>query len=72
MVLDALYPKIRIDFLCISGTSFGPDALNWLADYVDVSINSVFIGAPDSDFAHQVAALGGVRVITKPTRDVIR
>jgi len=72
VVLDALYPKIRIDFLCISGTSFGPDALNWLADYVDVSINSVFIGAPDSDFAHQVAALGGVRVITKPTRDVIR
>lgn len=71
MVLDALYPKIKIDFLCISGTQFGPDALKWLADYVEVSINSIFIGAPDSNFAHQVAALGGVRVITKPTRNVI-
>jgi len=64
-ILDAVYPKIRIDYLIIRGTSFGPAVIHWLEQYLMIGTNSMFIAMPDATFPHQFASLGGVRVVTR-------
>lgn len=64
-ILDTVYPKIRIDYLVIRGTSFGPAVIRWLEEYLMIGTNSMFIAMPDATFPHQFASLGGVRVVTR-------
>jgi hypothetical protein len=64
-LLDAVYPKLKIDFLVVRGTTFGPGVIAWLTRYLGVGTNAMFIAMPDEVFPHQFAALGGVRVITR-------
>ena len=39
-LLDAIYPKLRIDLLTVRGP-FGPDMIRWLASYLNIPTNMV-------------------------------
>lgn len=60
--LDEIFPEIRIDFLVVKGR-FGPDLIQKLSAYLDVPQNYMFIGCPGDRFPHNLADLGGVRLI---------
>jgi amino acid transporter len=64
-LLDAVYPKLRIDCLIVRGSYFSPAIVKFLAGYLGVTPNMMFMAMPDAAFPHQFAALGGVRVITR-------
>jgi len=71
-VLDAVYPKLRVDFLVVRGTAFGPPVCRWAARRLGVGSNMLFMGAPDARFGHRFATFGGVRVITRAGRRGVR
>ncbi|CAI5728315.1 unnamed protein product [Hyaloperonospora brassicae] len=62
-VLDLTYPKIKIDFVHICGSSFDSALIHWLSDELSVPPNMMFVRQPGTKHIHQIAALG-VRVIT--------
>ncbi|KAI9992687.1 hypothetical protein PInf_014554 [Phytophthora infestans] len=62
-VFDLTYPKIKIDFVHVCGSSFDTALVHWLSDQLQVKPNMMFIRQPGTKHIHQVAALG-VRVIT--------
>ena len=64
-VLDAMYPKLRIDSLVIRGSTFSPPVVAWLSAYLHTPPSMMFMASPDERFAHRFASLGGVRVITR-------
>ncbi len=64
-LLDAAYPKLRVDSLVVRGTAFGPLAVRWVAARLGVGPNLMFMAMPDAFFPHRFAALGGLRVITR-------
>ncbi|RHX97300.1 hypothetical protein DYB25_002144 [Aphanomyces astaci] len=61
-VFDSMYPETKIDYVSIEGT-FEPALVQWLASYLHISTNMMFIRQPDNIDAHKVSLLG-VRVIT--------
>ncbi|KAI9895607.1 hypothetical protein PsorP6_018654 [Peronosclerospora sorghi] len=61
-LFDAMYPKLRIDFVAVRG-DFGPAMIEWLARYMHVPCNMMFITQPDRRSADRVSTAGG-RVIT--------
>jgi len=60
--IDELYPELRIDFVLIQGT-FGPELIERLSRRMKVPKNYMFIGTPGNRFPHNIAELGGVRLI---------
>jgi amino acid transporter len=60
--IDRIYPNLRIDFVAVKGT-FGPGIIETLSRRFRVPKNLMFIGTPGDHFPHQIAELGGVRVI---------
>ena len=64
-LLDAVYPKLRVDSLIVRGTAFGPLAIRWVGTHLGVGTNFMFMAMPDAYFPHRFAALGGLRVITR-------
>ena len=60
--LDEIYPEIRIDFIAVRG-KFGPELIEQLSRHLSVPKNYMFIGCPGDRFPHQLADLGGVRLI---------
>jgi hypothetical protein len=64
-LLDALYPKMRIDCMIIRGSYFSPPVIDWLSKRLQTQPNMFFMAMPDSEFPHRFASLGGVRVITR-------
>ncbi|KAL3670116.1 hypothetical protein V7S43_004432 [Phytophthora oleae] len=62
-VFDLTYPKLKIDFVHVSGSSFDTALVHWLSEELRVPPNMMFIKQPGTKHIHQVAALG-VRVIT--------
>ncbi|KAG6955069.1 hypothetical protein JG688_00012057 [Phytophthora aleatoria] len=62
-VFDLTYPKLKIDFVHVCGSSFDTALVHWLAEELRVNPNMMFIRQPGTKHIHQVAALG-VRVIT--------
>jgi hypothetical protein len=62
-MFDRIYPKLKIDFVSIQGT-FTPELIEWVSLNCNVAKNMMFIKQPDHNFAHTIAKLGGVRVIT--------
>jgi amino acid transporter len=71
-VLDAVYPKLRIDFLVVRGTVFGPAVCSWLGRKLKIGNNMMFMSSPDFKTDHRFAALGGVRVITRASGRRVR
>jgi hypothetical protein len=62
-LFDHIYPKIKISSICVEG-AFGPAMIEYISKKYDQPKNMMFIKQPNQDFAHTVASLGGVRVIT--------
>jgi amino acid transporter len=60
--IDRLYPELRIDFVSVQGT-FGPELIERLSRRMGVPKNYMFIGCPGDRFPHNIAELGGVRLI---------
>jgi hypothetical protein len=71
-VLDAVYPKLRVDFIAVRGTVFGPPVCRWLARRLGIGSNMLFMGCPDARFTHRFSTLGGVRVITRASGRGVR
>jgi len=60
--IDRLYLELRIDFVGVQG-EFGPELIERLARRLNVPKNYMFIGCPGDRFPHNIADLGGVRLI---------
>ena len=60
--IDRLYPSLRIDFLAVKGR-FGPELIERLSRRLGVPKNYMFVGTPGDRFPHNIAELGGVRLI---------
>jgi len=69
MLLDALYPKLRVDLVLVRG-DFGPPAINAVCSQYGVPANMMFISCPDAEFPFKLNALGGVRIITTGARSL--
>jgi hypothetical protein len=61
-VIDELYPELRIDLVLVQG-KFGPELIEKLSRRMNVPKNYMFIGTPGDRFPHNIAELGGVRLI---------
>ncbi len=61
-LLGSLYPEINIELIKRQGT-FGPELIEDLSKELGIPKNYMFIGAPGERFPHELAALGGVRLI---------
>jgi hypothetical protein len=60
--IDRIYPALRVDLLLVKGR-FGPELIEHLARRLRVPKNYMFIGTPGDRFPHNIAELGGVRLI---------
>jgi amino acid transporter len=60
--LDEVYPELRIDLVIVQG-QFGPELIERLSQRMGVPKNYMFIGTPGDRFPHNIAELGGVRLI---------
>jgi amino acid transporter len=60
--LDRAYPEIDIEFVIQHG-EFGPKLIQELSQKWNVPTNFMFIGSPNAGFTHNLADLGGVRLI---------
>lgn len=60
--LDEIFPEIRIDFIAVRGR-FSPELIGKLSQRLNVPRNYMFIGCPGDRFPHNLADLGGVRLI---------
>ncbi len=61
-MLDEVYPDIQIELILRKGR-FGPELIEELSHELGIPKNYMFIGAPGEQFPHQLADLGGVRLI---------
>ncbi|KAF1792310.1 Amino acid/polyamine transporter I [Phytophthora cactorum] len=62
-MFDHVYLKIKLNFLSVEGP-FGPAMVEWVSRKYSQPKNLMFIKQPNHNFAHTIASLGGVRVIT--------
>ncbi len=60
--IDRVYPELRIDLVLVQG-KFGPALIEHLSREMHVPKNYMFIGTPGDRFPHNIAELGGVRLI---------
>ncbi len=59
---DQLFPEIKVNFVAVKGR-FGPEIIDRLSRRLGVPKNYMFIGCPGDSFPHNLADLGGVRLI---------
>ncbi|TYZ64180.1 hypothetical protein PybrP1_006327 [[Pythium] brassicae (nom. inval.)] len=65
-VFDLMYPKLKVDLVAVAappGRGFDASVVQWVAQFMDVPPNMMFIRQSSSLAVHHVASLG-VRVIT--------
>ena len=60
--MDRAYPDIKIEYIQVPGI-FGPEMIDKLSKEWNIPKNFMFIGSPGDHFPHQLADLGGVRLI---------
>ena len=60
--IDEVYPELRIDLVLVQG-KFSPELIERLSQRMGVPKNYMFIGTPGDRFPHNIAQLGGVRLI---------
>ena len=60
--IDRVYPELRIDLVLVRG-KFGPELIDELSSSMSIPKNYMFIGTPGDRFPHNIAELGGVRLI---------
>lgn len=61
-LIDRIYPKLRVDLVLVKGR-FGPELIERLSRRMGIPKNYMFIGTPGDRFPHNIAELGGVRLI---------
>ncbi len=61
-IIDKIHPHIRIDLVLVHGR-FGPELIERLSRRLRVPKNCMFISTPGNRFPHDIADLGGVRLI---------
>jgi uncharacterized protein YggU (UPF0235/DUF167 family) len=61
-LFDAIYPKIRIDFVSVHG-EFNAALIEWTAQSMEIPKSLMFITQPDLLSAERVST-SGMRVIT--------
>ncbi len=61
-LIDRIYPKLRVDLVLVRGR-FGPELIERLSRRMGIPKNYMFIGTPGDRFPHNIAELGGVRLI---------
>jgi amino acid transporter len=61
-LLDRIYPRLKIDVVYVKG-KFTPEFIDRLSRRLNVPKNYMFIGTPGDRFPHNIAELGGVRLI---------
>ena len=64
-LLGLMYPSIRIEPLIVRGTTWSPAAIAFLARYLRITPNMMFMASPSPTSRFALAALGGVRVVTR-------
>ncbi|KAG4249513.1 hypothetical protein PC116_g2787 [Phytophthora cactorum] len=52
-VFDLTYPKLKIDFVHVCGSSFDTALVHWLAEELRVNPNMMFIRQPGTKHIHQ-------------------
>lgn len=60
--IDCIYPELRVDLILVKGL-FSPELIEKLSKRLNVPKNYMFIGTPTNRFPHNIADLGGVRLI---------
>lgn len=60
--IDQVYPELRVDLVLVQG-KFGPELIEKLSKRLGVPKNHMFLGTPGDRFPHNIADLGGVRLI---------
>ena len=60
--IDRIYPELRMDLILVKG-KFGPELIEKISQRLKVPKNYMFIGTPSDRFPHNIAELGGVRLI---------
>jgi len=68
--LDCVYPKIRVDCILVRG-EFSPAIVHYISKRISVSVNSMFINCPKTDFKHSLDRMGGVRVILNSEKSTL-
>jgi amino acid transporter len=61
-IIDRIYPELKIDLILVKGR-FSPDLIEQLSQRLQVPKNYMFLGTPGDHFPHNIAELGGVRLI---------
>ncbi|MBL8205185.1 MAG: APC family permease [Blastocatellia bacterium] len=61
-IIDRIYPELRIDLILVKGR-FCPELIEQLSQRLNVPKNYMFLGTPGDHFPHNIAELGGVRLI---------
>ena len=61
-LLDRIYPENNVELVLRQGR-FGPELIEELSRELGVPKNYMFLGAPGERFPHELAELGGVRLI---------
>jgi amino acid transporter len=63
--LQRIYPKMKLDFCGLSSrTPFDGHLVKKISEKLDVPPHFMFISCPSENFKHDIAQLGGVRLIT--------
>jgi amino acid transporter len=61
-IIDRIYPDLKIDLVLVKGR-FSPELIEQLSQRLNVPKNYMFLGTPGDHFPHNIAELGGVRLI---------
>lgn len=63
-IIDSLYPRLRVDFVGITGLGFSADNLEVVSQQLDVPRHCMFMASPHKGSAFHFSDLRGVRIVT--------
>ena len=63
-ILDQEYAGLTVELVLVKG-QFDAETIDWLSEQLNTPKNMCFLTAPHQDFKVKLAALGGVRLITR-------
>eukprot|EP01041_Mallomonas_annulata_P004120 gene4120-8191_t len=66
-LLDAFYEYIKVSCLIVRGSRFCPESVRWLSRFLNVPLNSMLMGMPDTEFPFPINEFIGVRIVLKPS-----
>ena len=71
-LLDAVYPKLRVDCIIVRGSAFSLPVVRWVSRHLGIGTNFMFMAMPDEYFPHKFSGLGGLRIITRADPPALR